>query len=39
MIVMVCYLLLCQGVHYFPFSFVLPPDLPSSFESHTGNVR
>ena len=24
---------------YFPFSFMLPPNLPSSFESKIGNVR
>ena len=27
------------GVHYFPFSFLLPPNLPSSFETSTGQVR
>ena len=27
------------GIHYFPFSFMLPPNLPSSFESKIGNVR
>lgn len=27
------------GIHYFPFSFMLPPNLPSSFESNIGNVR
>ena len=27
------------GIHYFPFSFMLPPNLPSSFESDIGHVR
>ncbi|XP_061172553.1 arrestin domain-containing protein 3-like [Saccostrea echinata] len=27
------------GQHTFPFSFVLPPNLPSSFEGSTGHVR
>ena len=27
------------GLHYFPFSFMLPPNLPSSFESKIGHVR
>ena len=27
------------GIHYFPFSFMLPPNLPSSFESNIGHVR
>ena len=39
LIMMYFHPLLCQGVHCFPFSFVLPTNLPSSFESHTGNVR
>lgn len=27
------------GVHILPFSLMLPPNLPSSFEGHHGNVR
>ena len=27
------------GLHRFPFSFALPPNLPSSFEAHKGHVR
>merc|ERR1711971_1220350 len=27
------------GSHYFPFSFMLPPKIPSTFESDIGNVR
>ncbi|WAR01022.1 ARRD3-like protein [Mya arenaria] len=27
------------GHHTYPFSFLLPPNLPSSYESHIGNVR
>ena len=30
---------LSPGIHYFPFSFMLPPNLPSTFESDIGNVR
>ena len=28
-----------QGRHTFPFSFMLPPNLPSSFEGGVGHVR
>ena len=28
-----------HGIHNFPFSFTLPHNIPSSFESHVGNVR
>ena len=28
-----------QGIHYIPFSFVLPPNMPTSFESNIGQVR
>jgi hypothetical protein len=28
-----------NGFHNFPFSFTLPHNIPSSFESHVGNVR
>ena len=27
------------GIHYLPFTFLLPPNLPTSFESATGKVR
>jgi len=27
------------GIHYFPFSFLLPPNMPTSFESNIGQVR
>ena len=27
------------GTHLFPFTFLLPPGLPSSFESNIGHVR
>ena len=27
------------GRHTFPFVYQLPPNLPSSYESHIGNVR
>jgi len=27
------------GIHYFPFSFMIPGNLPSSFETHIGQVR
>jgi len=30
---------LAAGHHVYPFTFTLPPNLPSSFESHIGNVR
>ena len=28
-----------HGIHNFSFSFTLPHNIPSSFESHVGNVR
>ena len=28
-----------HGIHNFPFSLTLPYNIPSSFESHVGNVR
>ena len=28
-----------QGIHYLPFSFLLPPNMPTSFESDIGQVR
>ena len=28
-----------NGIHNFPFSFTLPNNIPSSYESHVGNVR
>ncbi|XP_078330339.1 arrestin domain-containing protein 17-like [Crassostrea virginica] len=31
--------ILPPGQHYFPFSFILPPGLPSSFEGEYGQVR
>ena len=31
--------LLPAGTHIFPFTFLLPPNLPSSFESKIGHVR
>ena len=30
---------LCPGLHEFPFAFLLPPRIPSSFESSVGCVR
>lgn len=32
-------ILLQPGHHQFPFTFTLPPNLPSSYESRIGNVR
>ena len=31
--------MLYPGIHSFPFSFTLPPNIPSSFESKYGHVR
>ena len=31
--------MLYPGIHNFPFSFTLPPNIPSSFESKYGHVR
>nr|XP_022329071.1 arrestin domain-containing protein 17-like [Crassostrea virginica] len=31
--------ILSPGQHYFPFAFILPPGLPSSFEGECGQVR